>query len=344
MTRGNEGRRAPAATLRAGKSPWRQVNLGFVSTRGDDKLRAVRTWIVANPTAQSGRALTAGRALASLVPDSRLHETMGPGDATRLAREAHDAGVENVVAVGGDGTVQEIVAGLCLDADGNARASGPRLGLLPAGTGGDYRRSHGLSSSIEQAATRLAGQRICSVDIGRVELVGHSGAELVTAFANALSFGLGGLTDRLVESAPKWIGGRAAFYLGAFRANLLYRPVPLEIEVDARPLTVAPYSNVSLSIGKYMGGGMKMAPHAQLDDGLFDIVTLEASKLQTIGLTMKIYQGSHLQLPICAELRGRTIRARATRNEPVLVDVDGNQLGFLPLRVDMMERCLSVLL
>lgn len=268
--------------------------------------------------------------------------TEGPGDAESIARRATEQGVDLVVAVGGDGTIHECASGLCLDSTGNFQKSGTHLAVLPAGTGGDYRKSFDWDDSIDAAVTRINAGKPRAVDVGRVEYQTSEG-RAITIVANIMTFGLGGLTDRLVERGPKWIGGRAAFFLGAMRANAIHRPVVIDLFVDGVLVGTAPYSNVAVCIGKYCGGGMKMAPDAQPDDGLFDVVTAEMSKLRTAALSPRLYSGRHLQCAGVHHYRGKTIEARPTAGGESLIDVDGEQLGTLPLRCELMPGGLSLL-
>jgi YegS/Rv2252/BmrU family lipid kinase len=320
------------------------VDWGFRPGNRFEKLRPVQIWIVLNPAAGSGRALGRGRELKRLLPNAELKTTAGPGDGTNLAREATNRGIDLIVAVGGDGTLQEIVTGLCMDAQGTSRQAGPRLSLLPAGTGGDYRRGLPVSESPQAAATRLLCQETRAVDVGLVDFVRNDGRRGREAFINALTFGLGGLTTRLVEGSSKRLGGRLTYFLGSFRANLVQRSVPIQLEVDGEPLPLAPFTNVAVCLGRYVGGGMKIAPDAELDDGLFDIVTLETSKLGVLSLSVDIYQGSHVRRNGVHVLRGRTLVARPTRDEEVLVDLDGNQPGRLPIQVSLLPRAVELVL
>jgi diacylglycerol kinase (ATP) len=299
-------------------------------------------WIVANPKAGSGRATRTAERLAKELPDAEVRLTESTGDATRLCRDAVAANVDVVVAVGGDGTIHECVTGLILDAQGNRNARAPRLALCPAGTGGDFRKTFHIKDSVPQAVARLAEGEVKKVDVGRVRYTTDSGL-MHTTFVNALSFGLGGLTDQLVERGPKWIGGRAAFLLGGLRANLLYQPIPLQITLDGVPLETAPYSNVAVCNGEYFGGGMHIAPGADPADGYFDVVTMEMSKLATMTLATDIYRGTHLRRTGVHRHRCRKLTAQATREGECLIDVDGEPLGCLPLEIELLPGAIELL-
>lgn len=297
------------------------------------------TWIILNPKAGSGRAERAGLALEAGLPDARLVRTQGPEDAIQLARQARRAGAQTVVPVGGDGTVSQCVTGLCLEEDGSRAQQVPSLALLPSGTGGDFRRTFSFSDSVEQAITRLRSPRPRQVDVG----IFQTGLRPPRAFINVLSFGLGGLTDLFVEQGPKWMGGRTVYLWGALRATLVHQPVPIELTLDGDAAMVAPYSNVAVCNGRYFGGGMKICPDADPSDGWLDVVTMELSKAKTLSLTTHIYRGTHLAVVGVEHHRCRKIEAKATRAAQCLIDADGEQLGHLPLRAELLPRALSLL-
>lgn len=299
-------------------------------------------WVIANPTAGSGRARKAASDVVSRLAGGELKDTSGPGDATRWARKAREEGVETVIAVGGDGTVQECVTGLCLDASGAHVRGRTKLAVLPAGTGGDFRKTFGWTNSVSQLEARLAEPEERLIDVGRVTYERTSQVR-VTAFANVLSFGLGGLTVRVVESGPKWVGGRMAFFAGALRATAIHQPIPIELRLDGEVIETAPFSNVAVCLGQYFGGGMRIAPDADPSDGLFDVVTMEMSKVQTVTLAGSIYRGAHFKKAGVHHYRCRKLEARPTRQGESLFEVDGEQPGILPIQVEMLPAALTLL-
>src|SRR5690606_1994268 len=127
------------------------------------------------------------------------------------------------------------------------------LGVLPSGTGGDYRRTFAWTESVEQMVTRIAAQEILPVDFACLTYK-HEQETRVSGFVNVLSFGLGGLTDKFVEAGPKWIGGRASFFLGAARAAMVHQAIPIDLFLDDQLVETAPYSNVAVCLGRFFGG------------------------------------------------------------------------------------------
>lgn len=302
----------------------------------------VSTVIILNPNAGSGRAQQSATALKASLPDCRLLPTEYSGHAEHLARQARANGAGTIVAVGGDGTVQQCVTGICLDDDASPVSHSSTFAVLPLGTGGDYRKTFDWTESISALATRLETPQVRKVDVGSFSFT-KDGQIRRSAFANVLSFGLGGLTDRFVERGPKWIGGRAAFLMGAMRATLVQQRSPIELKLDGQLIETAPFSNVAVCLGRYFGGGMQIAPKADPSDGLFDVVTMELDRLSTLSLALDIYRGTHLNRDGVRHYRCSKVEARSTRESECLVDADGEQLGSLPLSIEVLPGALNLL-
>jgi diacylglycerol kinase family enzyme len=248
-----------------------------------------------------------------------------------------------VVAIGGDGTISQVICGITLDSARRPLPPGPSLAILPAGTGGDYRRTFGLSEDADDCALRLT-RTATRVDVGLAKLSRPDGTEIIHTFNNVLSFGVGGLTDQLVERGPKWLGGRAAFFLGAFAATLSYEPVPIELVLDGVTLPPTLYQNVAICVGRFFGGGMKIAPDADPSDGEFDVITIAGTRIQTLALSADIYRGAHLTKEHVHHYRAKAITAKLTRRGETLIDLDGEQPGRLPLSVSILPRALPLLI
>jgi YegS/Rv2252/BmrU family lipid kinase len=302
--------------------------------------------VLVNPKAGSGSAL---RRLAdierSLERAGLPHDvvkTERPGQAGELVRQAGLDGVECVAVVGGDGTVNEACQAY-LDAEGNA-VPGPDLALIPAGTGGDFRKTFGLGTRLEEAAERIRDAAPRPIDLGILEATSSSGERVVRAFLNITSFGLGGLTDRIVNQGPKWMGGRAAFFLGAVRALAVYTNAPVVVRVDGSVRVEGPIVNVAIANGRFFGGGMQIAPDADPSDGLFDVVSLgDLSRGESMALTHKIYGGSHLGTKKVSVCRGARVEAEPLRKrDEVLIDMDGETPGRLPLSARIAPGALRI--
>jgi len=279
----------------------------------------------------------------------RLVLTDRAGHATSLVRQALIAGTSGIAVVGGDGTLNEATNGF-FHPDGKLVETQAWLGPIPCGTGGDFRKTlmhadaGATDAAMEALVERMITSKVRPIDVGWLELVGNDGSKMGRAFLNIASFGLGGLVDRLVNDSPKWMGGTGAFLIGALRAASRYQNQAVRITVDgelARETTIA---NLAVANGRFFGGGMQIAPRAEIDDGLFDIVGLENVDLaQQLRLTPHLYTGTLLGKKGVSYTRGRVVKAEpANENDHVLLDVDGEAPGRLPARFEVRAGALHL--
>ena len=240
--------------------------------------------VIVNPRAGSGKAsAVAGAVAAELTQrgaDFDLRETRGPGDAGTQVASAYKDGKTLALLVGGDGTVNEAVQAF-VDESGQPVA-GPELGLISAGTGGDFPRTFGRSD-LETAIERILHRPARRIDHGVLRCRSFDGTERIHAFANIASFGITGLVDRTVNRSPKWIGGRAAFLGGTLVAAAKYRCAPLRVFVDDELWLTGPCYTVAAANGQYFGAGMRIAPDADPSDGLLDFIALTDPRARRIS-------------------------------------------------------------
>ncbi|HVZ32506.1 MAG TPA: diacylglycerol kinase family protein [Polyangiaceae bacterium] len=301
--------------------------------------------ILVNPRAGSG---SAGRKLAVLRAglkaagiEHEVLETRAQGHAADLAREARSASV--IAVIGGDGTLNE-VSQAYLGADG-AAVPGPPLALIPCGTGGDFARTCAFRGQrVEHLIERIRARKRRPLDLGVLSLSDAEGKPLHRSFVNVTSAGISGEVDERVERGPKWLGGKWAFMLATLGAALAYRNVPVEIEIDGRPWYRGPILLAAIANGQFLGGGMHIAPQADWSDGLLDVICVgDLKRSEFLSQFPKVYQGTHLGLPSVQSTRGSTVSVRALRaDRPVLVDVDGETPGYLPLTARLLPKALEL--
>jgi len=294
-----------------------------------------RFLLLVNPRAGAGRARKRIPALEGALREARASFetslTRGPGDATQQVREAIRGGMAGVAVVGGDGTLNEAVNGFFED-DGTPIPTDAWLGSLPCGTGGDFRKTVGISRDVNAMVTRMMWSRPRAIDVGWLEFRDNHDRASRRAFVNIASFGIGGLVDQLVNETPKWMGGTPAFVIGSLRAMRRYKQRRVKITVDDQSPREVDILNVAVANGQFFGGGMHIAPEAEIDDGLFDVVGLEdLSMVDQARLTPDLYRGTILGKPGVSHTRGRRVVAEpADWGGPILLDVDGEAPGALP--------------
>lgn len=300
------------------------------------------TIVIVNERAGAGAMADAfrriERPLEEVVGDFDVAFTDHPGHAIELTREALDDGYRRVLVGGGDGTINEVVNGW-FDVDGVPRAADARLGLIPGGTGGDLRKTLGVQSQ-DDALRVLAADRVRPVDVGRLTYRTAHGTDAIRYFMNIASFGLSGETDRYVPSF-KQLGGKLAYVGATLRALWTWRNPRVRLTVDDDLVADGPICTVAVANGRYFGGGMMVAPDAEVDDGALDVVVLgDLSRLDLVLQTRNIYDGSHLAHPRVTSRRGRRVSAEA--DSVVYMDVDGEALGQLPARFELLPAALPL--
>lgn len=270
-----------------------------------------------------------------------MHLTEHGGHGVTLARGLADT-AQFLISVGGDGTHNEVVAGLV--AAGVPRTAGS-VGFLTLGTGGDFRKTLGLPvdpvTQVEAIVEDIRNGKGRRIDCGRLHYTDHQGREAERGFVNIAGFGISGQVDAFVNTTTKAFGGLVSFFVATLRATLAWKNRRVRIRIDGEAMPEQAIYNVAVANGRWFGGGMMIAPAAQPDDGLFDVVCLgDLSFAETLGLTRHIYAGSHLGLPKIWHRRGRVVEADSTH--AVLLDVDGEPLGRLPARFEIVPEALRV--
>lgn len=303
--------------------------------------------VIVNPRAGGGRAgrewpaLSEGLAVAVGRFDRAF--TSAPLDATRLAADAARQGRPLVVAVGGDGTVNEVVDGL--RAVAAAPDALPELAIVMIGTGADLARTLSLPSTAADQVSRAGQPRVRVIDAGRADYVDDASAPRSRHFVNVGGFGLSGATDRVVN-ARGWLrvfGARAAFQVGVARALLSWRNQPVAISVDGAPEFTVTAKLGAVANGCWFGGGMRIAPQAVIDDGLLEVVVVgDVSAATLVRRLPMVYRGEHVALPEVRVLRGREVRVRPIGSAPVPLDLDGESPGHLPATFSVVPRALRI--
>jgi YegS/Rv2252/BmrU family lipid kinase len=251
-----------------------------------------------------------------------------------VARAAAD-GAEQVVAVGGDGTLNEVANGLLALPDER-----PELAVIPFGTGMDFARSHGIPRKLEAAVEVALGGRTATIDAGRVRYTAWDGAEAEAYFANIASAGMSGAVARQANQTTKALGGRISFFAALVRVFAAWRNTELEVDVGGERRS-GKMTNLIVANGRYQGGGMLIAPEAVPDDGLFDVLVIgDITKRDFVLNVGRIYRGTHLSHPKIELLRGARVSVGA--EVPVPLELDGEQPGTTPATFEVVPEALRL--
>ena len=295
----------------------------------------IKTVFLVNPAAENGAAgrrwpeLAHEAASLGLQGDTRFSER--PGHLTELAREAA-ADADLLVAVGGDGTVNEVVNGIAgLDVD---------LALIPRGTGGDFVRTFGIPGKLDRAVEVALRGRTRAIDLGRGRYRSWAGEDEESYFANIASAGMSGAIAKRTNETSKALGGKVSYAWATVAVFSRWRSDEVRVRVDGTE-QAGRMHDVIVANGRYLGGGMKMVPEAEPDDGLLDVLLIGDLTKRDLLLTMpKTYRGKHLPHPKATLLRGTTVEIDAP--EPLPVELDGEQPGTTPVCFEIVPRALRL--
>ena len=291
--------------------------------------------LIVNEHAGRGRV---ARQVPAIVDALRAHDieptilpTEGPLDAVRLARRAAEERFSTVVAVGGDGTVNEVANGLMA-----AAGDRPSLGIVAAGSGCDFARSFGLPKRFDGSLRGIVGPTV-SIDVGRIECQGSDGP-IVRHFVNVAEAGMAAATANLAARLPRWVG-RARYLLSFWPTLATYRPTAITVTVAGEVHSGVAH-NALVANGRYFGGGMLISPHSDPGDGLFDVQVNIGPKRQALTLMPRIYRGSHLPNRRIVQFAGDHVTIES--DSPIPVEADGEPVGSTPATFTVVAGALDI--
>ncbi len=238
-----------------------------------------------------------------------------------------------MVAVGGDGTVNEVAQGL-------AGLPGVELAVIPRGTGWDFVRTYGIPRRLEDAVAVARDGRPRTIDLGRASFRAWDGSEAETYFANIASAGMSGAIAKRANETSKALGGKASYLWSTLAVFARWRNDEVLVTVDGQRRTGRMH-DVVVANGRFFGGGMMICPEAEPDDGLFDVLLIGDLTKRDLLLTLpKTYRGRHLPHPKAELLRGATVEVDAPA--PLPVELDGEQPGTTPARFELVPQALRL--
>ncbi|MBK8812967.1 MAG: diacylglycerol kinase family lipid kinase [Acidobacteria bacterium] len=302
--------------------------------------------LIVNPKSASGS--TKDR-WAEMAADFRVHFgpfqvafTKSAGDASAIAKRGAEQGRKLIIACGGDGTINEVANGILesgIDVE---------MGILPSGTGGDFRRSLGISNTERDAARELRNGETKLIDVGRVTFQNFDDEAVSRYFLNVSSFGLSAAIIERVKRTNffNWIPksffrGKTSFAVSTLQEvlDLQFKTVRVRLDDgDEKPLNTV---NFCVCNARYFGGGMMIAPDSSLTDGLFDVVNIGDIKTAKILLNAyKLYGGTHLTLPEVKASHARKVEVSAA--EEVHIEIDGELPGKLPAVFEIVPKALRI--
>ena len=302
-----------------------------------------KTIVIANPMARHGFVGENWPELSAKIRDAlgpvEMELTASRGDGLRIVREAMARGARTVISFGGDGTHSEIVDAI-MQSELNKEVT---MGVLHAGTGGDFRRMIPGADELESACAVIRDKPPVPIDIGWVQYVHDEGHTEGRFFLNITSMGMGGLVDRHVAASKSKSSGKAKYFKAVLRANMQYTPARIRLSIDGRDEGEHEISNICVCNGRWAGGSMMFAPDARVADGMFDIILIRStSTLRGLPVMLGLYKGTHVRSPLVSTYRGQHVKVEMLENT-AWMDIDGEAPGVGPAEFRIHERALRVI-
>jgi diacylglycerol kinase (ATP) len=297
--------------------------------------------IIVNPAAGGG-AVGRGwyrirRRLAGSGTPADYEFTNGPGDARRIARRSAYEGYRTIVAVGGDGTVNEVANGI-LESGSTSTA----IGVVSAGTAHAFALSMGISQDCSTTWSWLEDYQSVLIDVGSVECR-RSGRPVQRFFVNEASLGLSAEMAESWERLPRYLGRSANLTIRAVSAYgclMAHRNATIRLQTDGATLCTRS-ACIVVANGRYIADGMKLAPHAEPDDGLLDIVCFgDLVRAEILRMKSRLYAGSPFANPHVRETTAKTVVVES--EERLAVEIDGDVIGESPASFRIVPSALRV--
>lgn len=305
-------------------------------------MKSLKITAVVNPASANGVTVRRWPEIASLIEQEGLSfETLmteAPEHATELTRGALKNGCDLVISVGGDGTHNEVMNGF-FTPEGPVRPEA-QLAFISMGTGSDLIKTLKIPKEPAEAIKHFIAAPPREIDVGKLSFMSYRGSKETRYFINIAGLGLDGDTVYRVNRTSKALGGFVSFLWGTVVSLILYRNREITVTVDGKLIFDGPVTITAVANGRYFGGGMCIAPLAQMADGLFDIVIMHGlSKTKLLANLPRVYKGTHLDHPNCISLRGRKV---VLQTETALLNLDGEQPGLGPVEAEILPLALRI--
>jgi diacylglycerol kinase (ATP) len=288
----------------------------------------VKPYIIVNPAAGSVTNLDALLTQLQRLKPVKLHVTRAVGDAKKFARAAIRNRNDYIVAAGGDGTLNEVVNGIA------RRAKDICVGVIPLGTGNDFARALGLPATLEDNIDILLSQKTRTIDLVRVK------SDRTRFFVNVSAGGFSGLVDEKLTPEIKHAWGPLAYVRSAAAALPNLHAYRTQVVFDEDESLSVDLYNVVIGNGRFVGGGLPIAPDADLRDGLLDVILIPRGSVPEMALlAAEIVLGKHLSSNAIIFRRAKTV---AVRSRPGMwFNVDGELVGNAPAVFQIMPRAIN---
>ena len=302
------------------------------------------TTVIINPASAGGK--TAGKielikkmVTSHICRSPKINITSSPWDAVAITKKAIKRGSSRIIAVGGDGTLQEVVNGYF--ENGYLIASECSLGIINCGTGGGLAQSLGISRSLMEQIQIIKKNNLKRIDCGRVKYFDHDGNPVIKYFVNEIQFGIGGTVVSQTGKIKKRLAGKLTFGFTTLKSVFSHPNQHMSLEINNYKKVDGSFTGIVVANGAFTGGGMNLTPGAETNDGYFNVLLINglSTKDRLIAFS-KIYTGKHIKNGKFSYFPATVVKVSS--KEKVLFEADGELLGNLPCSVEVVPKSIPV--
>lgn len=304
-----------------------------------------RVMFVVNPVSGNGRThrrwKNVERSLRSQGFNFSVGFTEAPLHASQITAKALQKGYTHIIAVGGDGTINEVVNGFYYETGAGRKEAA--LSVVPMGTGSDFSRILGISGQQNYIQKLLLKGEEKPCDIIQASFTGWHGSKAIRHYINISDVGIGSETVYRVNHNSKAWGGFLSFLAAGLASIYSFKNPVLSVEVDGQEIYTGESTLAVVSNGKYFGGGFMIAPQAEINDGYLDVLVFEGlSKRECLHLLPGLYKGKHLDYPRLRIARGQEVKL--TSPQTIYLEIDGESPGIGDIHFKILPSDLKLLL
>jgi len=326
-------------------------------------------FLIMNPTARSGRAKKSCQAILSLLKEKGaffdFRWTEKSADAITLAQEAARSNYETVVAVGGDGTICEVISGLFtpleVRTNGAAITSGdllltgfkeettlprPKLGIIHVGTSPDFNKYHHIPTNAKEAIEVLLKGKTKFIDVGKISYFASPGKEkeITSYFASNVNIGLGPQIAQKANSRfRKYLGDFLGTLTALLTSLMTFKKFPLKINIDGQAQNFKSLINLTLGKDPYLASGMRLPAETSPQEGKIYVLSIEARSLFGLLINLpKLYRGNFMDYKGARIAYAKKVEIDCCQQYP-LIEFDGDVKGYLPARIEVLPKSLEII-
>lgn len=258
-----------------------------------------------------------------------------------VQRGIEEDGYRNLIAVGGDGTIHEVANGILTQTC--VASTEVRMGVIAVGTGNDWVRSYGIPTDYEKAVEVIAAGKTFTQDVAKATFVGRSGEQESRYCVNVSGAGMDAAVNlKVCQMKDKGKNGKLAYMMQLAKSVFGYKSCEMAVAVDGKKVEEGMIMSVSIGIGQYNGSGMRQLPLSTADDGLLDCTVIDTMSAPKIASVVgRLYDGKIYSVKKVHHHQGRTIEVSS--KDVREVEVDGEPLGTTPVRYDIEDKRLTIL-